>query len=95
MISQKRSRNESKLQINNFLSQLYLDPETHSNSTEGLYQNAIRNNFNHLTFTKEDVRGFLASQKSFNVFQAKLLLLSESIFEIRISLCDGMTGFKF
>lgn len=60
-----------KKQIFQFLKSVnnIINPFSHSNSVEGLFQNARSPNQNHLEFSREDVRQFLASQKSFNSFQ--------------------------
>jgi hypothetical protein len=65
-LTTKRLRSDT---VTNFLSGIYANPFTHSNSIEGLYQNAISNNTHRLNFNREDVRKFLSNQKSFNAFQ--------------------------
>ena len=76
---------QSPTALNNFLSQIYLNPATHSNSVEGLFQNARRSNYNQLTFSKIDIHRFLESQKSFRTFQP----IDKSQFQSKVVAVEG------
>jgi hypothetical protein len=45
---------QSQNRVMNFLEFVYTNSATHSNSVEGLYQNALSNNFFRLVFNRED-----------------------------------------
>jgi hypothetical protein len=81
MINQRQSTKD----LNAFLSQIYLDPVTHSNSVEGLFQNARKNNSNFLTFSRNDIQNFLENQKSFRTFQP----IDKSQFQSRVVAVEG------
>jgi transposase InsO family protein len=61
-----------------------LNPATHSNSVEGLFQNA-RKNYNFLTFSRNDVQSFLENQKSFRTFQP----IDKSQFQSKVVAVEG------
>src|SRR4051812_14221757 len=81
MILQKRSTTN----LNEFLRQIYLDPVTHSNSVEGLFQNARKNNFNFLVFSRNDVQSFLENQKTFRTFQP----IDKTQFQSKVAAVEG------
>jgi transposase InsO family protein len=81
MILQKQNPKEVK----NFLKVIYLNPATHSNSVEGLFQNARKNNYNYLAFSKNDVQSFLENQKSFRTFQS----IDKSQFQSKVAAVEG------
>lgn len=76
---------QSQNRVMNFLEFVYSNPATHSNSIEGLYQNALSNNLFHLVFNREDVRRFLSSKLSFNIFQP----IDKSQFQQKVPLVVG------
>ena len=59
------AENKKAKTLQDFLLYLYKNPLTTSNSIEGLYQTAIRNNINNFDITKEDIRLFLLSQPTY------------------------------
>jgi len=62
--AQKKPRN-----LREYLLNLYKDPLTFSNSIEGLYQSAKKNNNYNFTFTREDIREFLKTQSTYQQLQ--------------------------
>jgi transposase InsO family protein len=76
---------QNQMNLNDFFRRIYLNPATHSNSVEGLFQNAQRNNFNFLTFSRNDVQSFLENQKSFRTFQP----IDKSQFQSKVVAVEG------
>src|SRR5689334_19909083 len=76
---------QSQNRVMNFLEFVYSNPATHSNSVEGPYQNALSNNLFHLVFNREDVRRFLSTKLSFNIFQP----IDKSQFQQKVPLVVG------
>jgi transposase InsO family protein len=79
------SQGQGAMELNDFFRQIYLNPATHSNSVEGLFQNARKNNFNYLIFSRNDVQKFLENQKSFRTFQP----IDKSQFQSKIAAVEG------
>ena len=55
--------------LHEYLNSLYKDPLTFSNSIEGLYQAAIKNNRFNFSITREDIRLFLSTQPAYELAQ--------------------------
>ena len=89
------AENKKAKTLQDFLLYLYKNPLTFSNSIEGLYQSAIRNNKNNFDITKEDIRLFLLSQPTYqkslpvsSLKQQKRTVVTEKNLKWQMDLID-------